>query len=109
MEQHFGVEITDAKLKDAIDVYNETRRLLRKLYALRQSQSPPLTGAETLNVVVAATSMPREQYNDLLSRLLGELSGRKVAPNYRARLMISGGGGCDDCIAVRDDGETSAA
>ncbi len=96
VEQHFGVEISDAKLKDSIDLYNETRRLLRKLYSLRQSQSPPLTGAETLNVVVAASSMPREPYNELLSRLLGELSGRKVAPNYRARLMIAGGGGCDD-------------
>ena len=96
VEQHFGVEITEAKLKDAIDLYNETRDLLKRLYALRQEKAPPLTGAETLNVIIAATSMPREQYNGLLSRLLGELSARKGISNYRARLMISGGGGCDD-------------
>ncbi len=95
LERHFGVNITEARLKSAIDVYNETRGLLRELYQLRQGQSPPLTGAEATSVVVAATSMPREQYNVLLSRLLGELRGRPGTERPRARIMISGGGGCD--------------
>ena len=95
VEEHFGVEITTAGLKGAIDLYNDTRRLLRQLYELRQGQSPPLTGAEALGVIVAATSMPREDYNRLLSRLLKEMSGRRGKPEYRARLMVSGGGACD--------------
>ncbi len=96
VEQYFGVEITEARLREAIALYNETRLLLGQLYQLRRGQSPPLTGAEALNVIIAATSMPREQYNGLLSRLLGQLRGSQGTGKCRARLMISGGGGCDD-------------
>jgi len=96
IEKAFGVEVTDASLKNAIEVYNETRSLLRKLYELREADNPPLTGGETLNVVLAATMMPREQYNTLLRQLLEELKGKEGATGYRARLLVAGSGGCDD-------------
>ncbi|MDD5094310.1 MAG: 2-hydroxyacyl-CoA dehydratase family protein [Dehalococcoidia bacterium] len=96
VEKAFGVKITDEKLKKAIEVYNETRSLLNQLYDLRRSDKPPITGAETMIVLRAATSMPKDQFNQVMKRLLGEIKGREAAPNYRARLMISGGGGCDD-------------
>ncbi|MDD5095461.1 MAG: 2-hydroxyacyl-CoA dehydratase family protein [Dehalococcoidia bacterium] len=96
VEKAFGVEITDAKLRKAIEVYNETRSLLKRLYKLRQAESPPITGAETLKVLAAATTMPKDQFNTLLKKLLKELKGRKGISDYRARLMISGSGGCDD-------------
>ena len=87
----FGIRITEEKLKNAIHVYNETRGLLKGLYDLRQAQSPPITGAETLKVVLAATVAPRDQYNQLLRRLLEELKDREGISNYRARVMIMGG------------------
>jgi benzoyl-CoA reductase subunit C len=96
VEKSFGVKITDAKLRNAIKVYNETRSLLRKLYDLRKSEKPPLTGAEALSVILAATTIPKEQYNELLRKLLEELSHRKGISDYRARLLIGGGGGCDN-------------
>jgi len=96
VEKAFGVEITDASLRRAIDIYNETRSLLRGLYELRKADNPPLTGAETLGVVLAATMIPREQYNTLLHQLLEELKEREGITDYRARLMVAGGGGCDD-------------
>lgn len=96
VEKSFGVEITQASLRDAISIYNETRSLLRRLYELRQGKNPPLTGAESLNVTLAGLMIPKEQYNQLLRRLLEELSEREGISGYRARLMIAGGGGCDD-------------
>ncbi|MFC1924805.1 2-hydroxyacyl-CoA dehydratase subunit D [Chloroflexota bacterium] len=96
VENAFGVEITEDKLRNAIEVYNETRSLLRKLYELRQGEKPPLTGTETLSVVLAGTSIPKDQYNQLLRRLLEELGQREGISDYRARLMIAGGGGCDN-------------
>ena len=96
VESCFGVEITEASLGNAINVYNETRSLLRRLYELRQGENPPLTGAESLSVVLAGTTTPKDQYNQLLRRLLEELSEREGISDYRARLMIAGGGGCDD-------------
>jgi len=105
VEKAFGVEITEDKLRHAIEVYNESRSLLRKLYELRQGEKPPLTGAEALSVVLAGTSIPRDQYNQLLRKLLEELSQREGISDYRARLLIAGGGGCDnpDYYQVMED------
>ena len=89
--KHLGVEITDERLWEAIKLHNEMRRLQRKLYDLRKVKSPPITGAETLAVMVAGTAMPTERYNQLLTELLDEISGLDGIADYRARLMIVGG------------------
>jgi len=96
VEKAFGVTITDEKLKKAIEVYNETRSLLKQLYELRQMDHPPITGAETLKVILAAGSIPKDRFNELMKALLEELKGKKGISGYRARLMIAGAGGCDD-------------
>ncbi|MGB2884270.1 MAG: 2-hydroxyacyl-CoA dehydratase family protein [Dehalococcoidia bacterium] len=90
LEKSFGVEVKDESLKEAIKVYNETRSLLKQLYELRTKKAPPITGAETLKIVIASVSMPRDKYNQLLKELLNEISGREGISEYRARLMIAG-------------------
>ncbi len=89
--KHFGVEITDDRLWEAVKLHNETRRLQKKLYELRKQEKPPITGAETLAVMVAGTAMPKEQYNEKLRELLDELSGTEGPGGHRARLLIVGG------------------
>jgi benzoyl-CoA reductase/2-hydroxyglutaryl-CoA dehydratase subunit BcrC/BadD/HgdB len=74
LEESFGVEVTDESLNEAISVYNETRSLLKQLYELRTRKAPPITGAETLKIVVASVSMPRDRYNQMLKELLDEMS-----------------------------------
>jgi len=96
VEQSFGVEITDDKLRHAIEVYSEARSLLKQMYDLRKGEKPPLTGAETMSVVLAATTIPKDQYNQLLRRLLEELGQRGGISGHKARLMVGGGGGCDN-------------
>ena len=96
VEKSFDVKVTEEKMREAIEVCNETRRLLRQLYDLRKRESPPITGAEVLNVLLAGYSMPKDQYNQLLKRLLEELMYNEGIYNYKARLMIAGSGGCDD-------------
>ena len=91
LEKHFGAKITDERLKEAIKLHNDTRQLQRKLYNLRKKKNPPITGAETLAVMVASTAMPKKRYNQLLKELLDEISGAEGKTNYRARLMITGG------------------
>ena len=91
LEKHFSVKISDKTLWKAIKLHNETRRLQKKLYELRKQDSPPITGAETLAVMVAGTAMPKEQYNNMLRELLDELKGAKGHSSHRARLMIVGG------------------
>ena len=89
--KHFGVEITDDRLWEAVKLHNETRRLQKKLYELRKQEKPPITGAETLAVMVAGTAMPHDQYNEMLRELLDELSGTEGPGGHRARLLIVGG------------------
>ena len=90
LEKHFGVEITDERLWEAIRLHNETRRLQRRLYELRKGENPPITGAETLAITVAGTAMPKERFNRLLRELLDDISGWDGKADYRARLMIVG-------------------
>jgi len=82
--------IVDRDLKRSIELYNHGRELLQKLYALRKRERPPVTGAESLEIVKAATRMPREQFNDLLEKLLVEIAdtGREIRKSRR--LMVIG-------------------
>ncbi len=91
MGKHFEVEITDDSLWETIKLYNKTRQLLRKLYALRKSEKPPITGAEMLAVTVAGTAMPKDHYNKLLEELIADIDGTEGNDGYRARLMVMGG------------------
>jgi benzoyl-CoA reductase subunit C len=91
LEEHFGVEITDERLWDAIKLHNEVRGLQKKVYECRKSEAPPITGAETLPIIVAGTAMPKERYKTLLQQFLGDLEKLEGRSDYRARLMIVGG------------------
>ena len=89
--EHFsGIAITEESIEKATEVYNETRRLLRELYELRRSDHPPITGLESQKLVLAAMSMPKDQYNKLLSKYLEEIGEREPLTKYRARLMVLG-------------------
>jgi bzd-type benzoyl-CoA reductase N subunit len=90
LEDHFGAKIDDASLRRSIGVYNETRRLLKELYRLRTEKAPQVTGAETLRMVVASTSVPREKYNKLLAEALEEIKSSEGTSDYKSRVMVVG-------------------
>jgi bcr-type benzoyl-CoA reductase subunit C len=91
LERHFAVRIDDDGLRTAIALANRTRQLQRQLYELRKRDNPPITGAETLVVMVAGTAMPKDEYNVLLRELVDELGTKDGTGSHRARLMITGG------------------
>ena len=91
LENGFSVKITDEALRGAIKVYNESRVLLKQLYELRKQDDPPISGAEILEVVNASHRMPKEEFNQLLKKLLQELRDRKAyPPGPRTRIMLLG-------------------
>jgi benzoyl-CoA reductase/2-hydroxyglutaryl-CoA dehydratase subunit BcrC/BadD/HgdB len=85
-----GARIVDRDLRRSIEVYNRGRELMQQLYELRKRERPPVTGAETLEVVKAAARLPREQFNQLLEQLLDEIkrTGREIKKGKR--LMVIG-------------------
>ena len=91
IEKHYGVEIGDDALQQAIALHNKGRRLLREIYAMRKNDAPPITGAEMLTLTVASTAMPQAIYNERLEEFLVELKSADGITDYRARVMLLGG------------------
>lgn len=92
LEYLYDIQISDQALRESIGVFNQTRTLLRRLLELRKPDVPLISGAEFLEVLNASGRMPREDYNQLLERLLEELETRKWIPQEprKVRLMLSG-------------------
>ena len=90
LEQYLDTRITDEALLKSISVYNESREALKKLYQLRKLDKPPITGAETMEVLNASQRMAKEQFNQYLCELLDELAVSGIEHGSRARLMVTG-------------------
>ena len=90
LEEFLGIQITDEKLLHSIHVFNESRALLKSLYELRKADNPPITGAETMEVVNASFRMPKELFNEHLKDLLRDLRASGHSNSSRARLMVTG-------------------
>jgi benzoyl-CoA reductase subunit C len=77
LEEHCGVKISDEKLGESIKLYNETRSLLKEIWELRKTDSPPITGSEALDIALAGLVQPKEEYNEMLKQLLPVLRERE--------------------------------
>ncbi len=90
LEKYLGVTISDEALPGSIRLYNEWRSLLHRLYELRKRENPPITGAQTMEVLDACFRIPKEEFNRLLKNLLEELEATETGYSARARLMVTG-------------------
>ncbi len=90
LEEFLGIQITDEKLRQSIELYNESRALLKNLYELRKLDNPLITGAETMEVLDASFRMPKELFNLYLNDLLRDLSNSTPTHQGKARLMVTG-------------------
>jgi benzoyl-CoA reductase/2-hydroxyglutaryl-CoA dehydratase subunit BcrC/BadD/HgdB len=64
LESHLDTEVTDAKVRDAIEVMNRERHLRRKLSEFMARDCPPLTGRQLLDFKSSISGIPAdfEQY-----------------------------------------------
>ncbi len=87
--------IPDEDLEKAIKVYNQTRRLLRRLWELLREAHPPITGPEVATVTLASQLMDKQECNRLIEQLIQRLEAEHREGPSGIRLMVSGGA-CDD-------------
>jgi benzoyl-CoA reductase subunit C len=87
--------ITDEEIEKAIRVYNQTRRLLKRLWELLRRENPPITGPEVATATLASQFMDKQEFNKLLEKLLKSLEAAPGKSKPGVRLMVSGGA-CDD-------------
>ena len=91
LEGFTSKEISEDSLRNAIRVYNRNRELLKKVYELKKAESPVISGAEALKVVMSGFVLDKEEHSRLTEQLLTELSKSPQGPKANIRILISGG------------------
>ncbi len=91
--------ISDEDIEKAIKVYNQTRRLLKRLWQLLRREDAPITGTDAATATLASQFMDKQEFNRLLEKLLKELEAAPGKGVPAIRLMVSGGA-CDDMAAL---------
>ncbi len=81
LEKFTGVEVTDGKLRRAIEAYNRNRSLVRELYRLREpgvrpGKGPGIKGSEVLELLMAGGALPEDHYYLLLESALADYRNR---------------------------------
>jgi benzoyl-CoA reductase subunit C len=86
-----GTIVTDGALRASIAIYNENRRLLRELYAIKREMPWLLPVDEAYVLVAIGALIPREEHNQLLHAVLPRLRERDGRPQDRMRVVFEGG------------------
>ncbi|HLB49214.1 MAG TPA: 2-hydroxyacyl-CoA dehydratase [Anaerolineales bacterium] len=86
-----GRKVTDDDLRNSIKVFNENRRLIHKLYAVKR-ETPWLLSTDEAYVLMSVGGMiPREEHNDLLRAAIPQIEARTAKPQDRIRVVFEGG------------------
>lgn len=86
-----GRRIGDDDLRASIAVFNENRRLMRRLYRIKR-EAPWLLAADEAYILIAVGGMvPREEHNDLLRAVIPQIESRTALPQDRIRVVFEGG------------------
>jgi len=86
-----GREVTGGQLRRSVEVFNENRRLLRDLYALKREAPWRVAADEAYAVMAIGGVVTREEHNALLAAVVPRLRERNVRRQDRIRVVFEGG------------------
>lgn len=95
LEEFLG-EITDEDLSGSIEAYNLNRRLLSELYDLRRADPALMPSDQAIWTVASSALVPKEEHNEILENLLGELRGRAKGTAAEEKVRLFGVGSVMD-------------
>jgi benzoyl-CoA reductase subunit C len=90
LEDWTGNTITDDDLRRGIELVNRDRHLMKQVYELRKREEPPLSGLESMYMVVSSQMSDKEEHAGLVEQALEELQDRTLGRPIGQRLMILG-------------------
>jgi len=90
LEEMCGHPISDEDLKRCIALYNENRRLLRELYAIRKETPWIISSVELHHAIKAGCGISVEMHNELLQSITALLRERETSPQDKVRVVLSG-------------------
>lgn len=112
LEELFGVEITDEKLREAVKLNNEIRRATKDFYAVMKHEPAPISGGDLFKVLYGAgfkfdrKAIP-EELKALTERIESEYAEGKMLES-KPRILVTGcpiGGVTEKVIrAIEDNG-----
>lgn len=91
IEQWTWRTVSESDMKHAMDVYNRHRQLLHKLYDLRRSEPPLVSGTAAFEIVLSSMFVDKAEHNMWLAELLESLAKSEKRPRPGPRIMIIGG------------------
>jgi benzoyl-CoA reductase/2-hydroxyglutaryl-CoA dehydratase subunit BcrC/BadD/HgdB len=90
LQDRFGTEITETRIREAIGVMNRERSLRRELASVMKSARPPLTGRQLLDFKSSISGIPEdfEQYERAIELLRSKTPDDDLAS--RVRVLMTG-------------------
>jgi benzoyl-CoA reductase subunit C len=91
IEKVAGREVSEDDLRRSIAVFNENRRYLHRLYAIKR-ETPWLLPADEAYVLMSVGGLiQREEHNALLKAVIPQIEARVAKPQDRIRVVFEGG------------------
>jgi len=91
LEALAGHTISDEALRHSLAVYNESRALMREVYAIKRQTPWLLAVDEAFALIALAGFLLREEYNDLLRAVLPMIRNRPAQMHDKMRIVFEGG------------------
>ncbi len=116
LENQFGVEITDEKLRDAIKLVNRERKAMRKLHQLNAHKPAPLTGMDMMLAQwLKGFNVDREAGIELIEKLIEEVEEQMEKGSYAfdekaPRILLTGcpiGSGSEKVLRILEESGAS--
>lgn len=93
MEDMFAinkVKVTDESLNKAIKLYNKNRKLIEKIYDIRQEFPWRLSAVETYYILRAGITIPVEEHNEILEQVVDHISKERGEAMDNIRVVVTG-------------------
>ena len=91
LAEHYGIDISDAAIRKAVEEHNEVCRLIREIGEFRKEGKPRITGYEFHVLTLATYVAPKYLLIDRLKETLEEVRTREPdEKGYRARVAVVG-------------------
>jgi benzoyl-CoA reductase subunit C len=89
LEDWVGREITQDDIQRGIDIMNENRSLIHKIYDMKVEENPVINGEETMQVAITQQLIDKRDHSKLLKKYIEHLAGDNTKYTD-TRLMILG-------------------
>ena len=92
LQEHFGIDVSDAAIRKAVEEHNHLCRLIREIGDYRKEENPRITGYEYHIINLISYAAPKYLLIPMLEETLEELKTRQPdpKPKFRARVVLVG-------------------